>query len=90
MYVIVLVRYRNLIPRMWIFVLAEYVMRIVVGRLLKPMGPDYFTGTAPGAIGNLILVPLAVVMLALSLVGPKSKASHNAARSDTFNARGMR
>lgn len=75
MYVIVLVRYRNLIPLMWLFVLAEYVMRILIGKVLKPMGADYFAGTAPGAVGNLILVPLAALMLLLCLVGPKPKSS---------------
>ena len=78
MYLIVLLRYRNLIPLVWVFILVEYVMRIIIGRVLKPMGPDYFAGTAPGAVGNLILAPLAVLMLVLSLAGRKREARSGA------------
>jgi hypothetical protein len=73
MYAIVLFRYRNLIPLMWVFILAEYIMRIVIGRFLKPMGGDYFVGTAPGAIGNLIFMPLALTMLVWALAGKKAR-----------------
>lgn len=73
-YVIVVLRYRNLIPLMWLFILGEYAMRIVIARLLKPMGPEYFTGVVPGAVGNYVMVPLAVVMILVCLVGPKAKA----------------
>lgn len=69
LFVIVLLRYRNLIPLMWVFILGEYGMRIVLGRVLKPLGPEYFGGTAPGEIGNYVLVPLAALMLLWSVLG---------------------
>jgi hypothetical protein len=62
-YGIVLWRYQALIPLMYLLMVFEYGMRIVLGAI-KPIET---TGTAPGAIGNYIIVPLAIVMLVLSL-----------------------
>ncbi len=63
-YVVLLWRYQSLIPLMYVFFVFEYVMRL--------LAPAYSPGletleTAPGAIGNLIFIPLGLVMLALSL-----------------------
>jgi len=41
----------------------EYGMCIVLGAI-KPIEK---TGTAPGAIGDYIIIPLAIIMLVLSL-----------------------
>ena len=73
-YVIVLVRYKNLVPLMWVFILVEYAMRIIVGSVLKPMGDAYFVGTAPGEIGNCMFVPLASIMITWSLAGGRRKS----------------
>jgi hypothetical protein len=73
MYVIVIIRYRNLIPLMWVFILVEYAMRIVIGKLLKPMGDAYFIGTAPGEISNYIFIPLAAIMILWSLAGRRNR-----------------
>ena len=62
-YLVVLWRYPGLIPLMYLTLVVEYGARIIIG-LLKPAE---FTGTAPGGVGNFILLPLAVVMLILSL-----------------------
>jgi len=62
-YIVVLWRYQALIPFMYLLIIVVYFMRIVLG-ILKPIET---TGTAPGAIGNFIIVPLAVIMLFLSL-----------------------
>jgi hypothetical protein len=62
-YGIVLWRYRALIPLMYLLMIFEYGMRIVLGTI-KPIET---TGTAPGAIGNYIIIPLAIIMLVLSL-----------------------
>jgi hypothetical protein len=62
-YIVVLWRYQSLIPLMYLFLLVEYVGRLLLA-IAKPIALD---GTAPGAIGNYILIPLALVMLALSL-----------------------
>ena len=60
---VVIFRYRSLIPLMWAVQLLETLMRMLVGQI-KPVT---FAHTPPGAIGNYIFVPLAVLMLALSL-----------------------
>lgn len=75
LYAIVLVCYRSLVPLMWVFILAEYSMRIVIGKVLKPIGDAYFTGTAPGEIGNYIVVPLAAIMIVWSLAGRRTSPS---------------
>ena len=62
-YVIVLLRYRSLIPLMWLFILLEYSGRLLLG-LAKPFE---LAGTAPGAVGNYVFIPLALIMLLLSL-----------------------
>ena len=73
LYVIVLFRYKNLIPLMYLFIAAEYIMRLVIGKVLKPLGDEFFAHTAPGEIGNYILVPLAIIMLVWSLAAGRRK-----------------
>ena len=62
-YVIVLLRYRCLIPLMWLFILVEYAGRLLLG-FAKPVE---LSGTAPGAVGNYVFIPLALIMLVLAL-----------------------
>lgn len=64
LYVIVLLRYKSLIPLMYVVFIFEYVMRLLT--------PAYSPGletlqTAPGAVGNIIFLPLGLIMLLLSL-----------------------
>lgn len=61
-------KYRSLIPAMYVLVIFEYAMRIVIGQ----MKPILTTGTAPGSIGSWIMVPVCAVLLALSLIPAKS------------------
>jgi hypothetical protein len=68
LYVVVLWRYRALIPLMWLFAVIEYSGRLLL-TFAKPLEIE---GTAPGAIGNYILIPLALLMLVLSLKEQKS------------------
>jgi len=48
---------------MYLLLIVEYGMRILIG-IMKPIET---TGTAPGAIGNYIIIPIAVIMLIFSL-----------------------
>jgi len=64
MYILVLWRYQALIPLMWLFILSEYSVRL----LLTYAKPFEIVGTAPGGIGNFIFIPLAFLMLVLSLM----------------------
>ena len=63
LYVLVLWRYQSLIPLMWLFILFEWSGRLVLG-FFKPFET---VGTAPGAVGNVLIPILALIMLALSL-----------------------
>lgn len=63
---IVAFRYRSLIPLMYVLLILETLLRLFVGTTR----PVSFAHTPPGAIGNYIVLPLAVVMLALSLWKP--------------------
>jgi hypothetical protein len=80
-YVVVLWRYQNLIPLMYLLMIFEYAMRMVLGEL----NPIETTGTAPGAIGDYVIVPLALVMLFLSL-----RTASDAAASPGVRRRGRR
>ena len=62
-YLAVILRYKSLIPLMWIIVFFEYLGRFLVG-FYKPV---VTMETAPGDIGNYIFMPLALIMLYLSL-----------------------
>ena len=62
-YLGVYLKYKSLIPMMYLLLTVEYAMRIVIGQ----MKPIVTSGTAPGSIGNWIMVPVCVVLLALSL-----------------------
>ncbi len=66
LYLVVLWRYQALIPLMYVFIFIEYLVRLLLA-LAKPIETH---GTAPGAIGNYLMIPLALVMLALSLKDP--------------------
>ena len=66
LYLIVLVRYRNLIPLMWALMVVEVVFRLSVG-FIHPLTPEYYARTPPGKIGNLPLLLVSGVMLALAV-----------------------
>ncbi len=57
------VRYKAMVPIMWLVVLMEWAGRGLVGQF-KPVET---LGTAPGQIGNLVVPIIALLMLILSL-----------------------
>jgi hypothetical protein len=56
-------RYRSLVPFMYVLLIVETLLRLLVGHT-KPVT---FAHTPPGAIGNYVILPLASLMLILSL-----------------------
>lgn len=62
-YVVVLLRYRTLLPLMYVGLLLEYVGRLAVG-LAKPI---VTLETPPGATMNFIFIALATIGLLLAL-----------------------
>ena len=65
---LILLRYRALIPIMYVFIILEILLRMLIGTI-KPVS---FAGTPPGVIGNLVLLPLAFIMLFLCFVEKKT------------------
>ena len=63
LYVVVLWRYRALVPLMYLLLIVEYAGRFALG-LWKPI---VTLETPPGATGNFIFVVLGAAMLALAL-----------------------
>jgi hypothetical protein len=60
---IVVLRYRALVPLMYLMLILEIILRQLVG-IMKPVT---FAHTPPGAIGNQLLLPLAIIMLILTV-----------------------
>ena len=67
---VVILRYRSLVPLMWLVQFFETLGRMLVGQI-KPVT---FTHTPPGAIQNYVYLTLAVLMLVLSLWSGGKKA----------------
>ena len=68
---VVVFRYRSLVPFMYVLLILEALLRELVGH----MKPVTFTHTPPGAIQNYIYIPLAVLMLVLSFWGSRKPAN---------------
>lgn len=66
---LVATRYRTLIPLMYVFLIFETVGRMAVGWTKPPV----LLHTPPGGTANWILLPLAIVLLVLSLRKPKKQ-----------------
>ena len=64
---VVAIRYRSLVPLMYVVQLAETLLRMLVGRL-KPVT---FAHTPPGKVGNYVFLPLCAAMLAVTLMSGK-------------------
>jgi len=60
-YLVVFFRYKSLIPFMYMLIIIEYSGRVLIG-MVKPLIVSH---TPPGAIGDYILIPLAIMMLML-------------------------
>jgi hypothetical protein len=63
MQLLVVFRYRSFVPFMYLMLMLEVLLRELVGKT-KPVT---FADTPPGAIGNQLILPLAALMLGLSL-----------------------
>jgi hypothetical protein len=60
---LVVFRYRSLVPFMWLMLILEVLLRQLVG-MMKPVA---FAHTPPGAIGNQLVLPLAALILTWSV-----------------------
>ncbi|MFW5689776.1 MAG: hypothetical protein ACOC1U_09400 [Spirochaetota bacterium] len=78
-----LVRYRSLIPLFYLLAIVEYAARLV----FTGVKPIEIAGTAPGAVGNYVLVPLLLVMFLLSIAPPNTTATNAPTAGGTANTR---
>jgi len=62
-------RYKTLIPFMYILIFLETGMRMFIGHI-KPV---HFAHTPPGAYGNYVMLPLAVLMFVLAVRSRKDE-----------------
>ena len=62
-FLIVVVRYKNLIPLMYVFIFVEYTSRFLLGQW-KPIETQVLP---PGAVGNIVLPFIAILMFVLSI-----------------------
>ena len=71
--ILVLVRYRSMVPLMFGLLLLQYLG----GRLILRFLPLVRTGTPPGLYVNLVLLVLMIIGLALSLWRPTTRSSES-------------
>ena len=58
--------YRNLLTLLWLTVVIEVFLRMIAGTL-RPMDASYYEYVPPGSTGNLLLLAITMIVLALSL-----------------------
>lgn len=68
-YVLSLIRYRSLIPLLYLLAALEYAVRLAL-TIVKPVQLE---GRAPGGVGNYVLVPLLVVLFVVSLLPKRTR-----------------
>ena len=71
-YGVVLLRYRNLVPLMYVVFILEVVFRMTVGSL-HPLTEDFYARTPPGKLGNLPLLLVSGSMLVMAIRTTRSK-----------------
>lgn len=81
-YTTVLLRYRSLLPLMYVTVVLENLFRMVTGSL-HPLTEAHFEHTPPGAYVTLPLLVIAIVMGVLSLRTKRESSSPAAAHPET-------
>jgi hypothetical protein len=81
-YVISLIRYRSLVPLLYLLAVLEYGVRLIL-TLAKPVD---LAGRAPGGFGNYILVPLLIVLFVVSLLPKRTRVPRpSGSSSDTVS-----
>ena len=73
---LVVIRYRSLVPFMYLMLILEVLLRELVGK----MKPVTFAHTPPGALGNQLVLPLAALMLGVALWSANKQADKEPAR----------
>lgn len=73
-YLLVSLRYKSMIPLMYVLMIVEYAFRAFYFPLAKPIPT---AGTAPGAMINIPFILFSIIMLILIVVGNRKKGKQN-------------
>ena len=65
---ILFIKYKNLIPLIYLICLLDQCFRLISG-YLHPLGEDYYINTPPGVISNIPVLLYLIFMFYLSLLG---------------------
>ena len=65
---ILFIKYKNLIPLIYLICLLDQCFRLISG-YLHPLGQDYYINTPPGVISNIPVLLYLIFMFYLSLKG---------------------
>ena len=65
---ILFIKYKNLIPLIYLICLLDQCFRLISG-YLHPLGEDYYINTPPGVISNIPVLLYLIFMFYLSLKG---------------------
>ena len=65
---ILFIKYKNLIPLIYLICLLYQCLRLISG-YLHPLGEDYYINTPPGVISNIPVLLYLILMFYLSLIG---------------------
>jgi hypothetical protein len=68
-YVVVILRYKGLIPLFYLLIVIEYAARIFFGH----WKPIITTGTPPGEVGSYFLIPVAIILFIFSIYPTRKK-----------------
>lgn len=63
LYILILIRYRNLIPLMFVFLFIEYVGRLFLGLIKKEIPDSAIDGTPPGGWLNYFMIAFTLITL---------------------------
>ena len=65
---ILFIKYKNLIPLIYLICLLDQCFRLISG-YLNPVGEGYYVNTPPGIISNIPVLLYLILMFYLSLIG---------------------
>ena len=65
---ILFIKYKNLIPLIYLICLLDQCLRLISG-YLHPLGEDYYINTPPGVISNIPVLLYLILMFYLALIG---------------------
>lgn len=82
LYGIILFRYRNLIPLMFVLLLVETIFRQIVA-FIHPLTPIYFESKPPGTYVDLPLFIISILMIYLSTRTPNALSNEKLEKPNT-------